>query len=204
MILDGVFEPGDRLIEERLVAQLNVSRTPIREALRKLEEEKLVTTSPIQGVRVTPITYDIAREHYLLREVLDGLAAALACFNITDQQISDLNDLLGVMREIVDDWRVEKWIEVNSDFHLIISHTAKSPLVSSVLDRTIHITARLFFPTIEFDVARARAALHEHEMIVLALSARDMERAEAIARHHIRNARNALAASSPLHLVGGD
>ena len=97
-ILRGELKPGERLMEIQLANKLGVSRTPIREAIRKLELEGLVLMIPRKGAEVAEITEKSLRDVLEVRRALEELAVELVCEKITDEQIQDLNELLGAYR----------------------------------------------------------------------------------------------------------
>ncbi|NLZ51956.1 MAG: GntR family transcriptional regulator, partial [Thermoanaerobacteraceae bacterium] len=91
-ILDGVYKPGDSLIEMKLAKELGVSRTPIREAIRQLELEGLVTSIPNKGVVVEGVTLQDVEDIYEIRKMIEGLAARWAAEKISDEQLKELKD----------------------------------------------------------------------------------------------------------------
>ena len=90
-ILSGYYRPGQRLIETNLAEELNVSRTPIRDALNRLEAEGLITSSPTRGLTVTKLSKDDIKDLYQARAVLEGLAAKLAALMATEEELRDFS-----------------------------------------------------------------------------------------------------------------
>lgn len=204
MILSGEFPPGSHLIQEDLAKQLKISRTPLRESLRVLEEEGLVVVSPTQGVRVVQVSYKMARDYYYVREMLDGLAARLAAQYIDDERLCILKQNLEYMKDSITPWDSKKWLNSNLSFHQTIAQSSNNPVLMRNIDGIIQISARLFFPTIEIKRQRAEDALGQHQQIMDAIIDRDGDRAEALARYHIQTARELLARSPGRHLTAGD
>lgn len=204
IILNGEFSPGEHLVQEVLADRLGVSRTPLREALRVLEEEGLIVLSDNQGVCVVPVTYSMARDYYFVRESLDGLAARLAAQRGNEQDFDDLETILKQMTDYVKVWNPDAWLRTNLAFHSAVSSAAHNDILARHLDGVIQVSARLFFPTIHIHRDRAQEALREHCDIVDAIRQRDGSRAEALARLHIRTARELLAASQSQQLIAGD
>ena len=99
-ILDGIFSPGDNLIEQKLSNELGVSRTPVREALRQLELEGLVETIPNKGAVVIGVTQKDIDDIYTIRMHIEGLAAGWAATNITDEELQELKEIgIGILFE---------------------------------------------------------------------------------------------------------
>ena len=128
-ILNGVYKPGESLIEMRLAKELGVSRTPIREAIRQLELEGLVSSIPNKGVVVEGVSAQDIEDIYTIRKMIEGLAAKWAAEKISDEAegIKDVLDLMEFSRKR----NVEKLSELDSRFHDIILKPAKISLLVS-------------------------------------------------------------------------
>src|SRR5262245_11474073 len=192
-IYTGRFPPGARLRQEELAAQLDVSRTPLREALRILEREGLVAGEQNRGVRV--ITADSATllAAYDLREVVDGLAARLAARN-GDQALSTaLRAIVERQRKAVSPWNAGRYMAANVEFHRTIVEASGNEYVAGQLP-LIHMTARVFAPVAHIGPERAEPAIEEHVAILEAIERGAEDEAEGLARAHIRKTIDHLSA----------
>lgn len=195
-IVIGTFAPGSKLSEPRLAAQYGVSRGPVREAIRRLEERKLVTSAPRQGVRVVVPTPQDALELFTIREVLEGLAARHAADNATDDEIAALRTMLSSHREALSkpDAMVYWQATANSDFHFMVARVGRNQHLFDLLCGEYYTLFRLYRMRHRIVHGRAQRALLEHERIVDAIADRDAELAEMLMRRHIASARAGLVA----------
>lgn len=193
-IVEGYFAPGERLIQDKLAEQLGVSRSPVREAIRRLESEGLVEVAPVRGVTVINMPLDEAIGLYDLREVLEGLAARLAARNITPQELSELRGCVVRMEQLLPPKAApHRWVEENSRFHEIIVRASRNRKLTEllpVLRESIGVLCR----AIESNPSRVAEAMREHEAILAAIAARDPEEAERLGRQHIVCSKNAVLA----------
>jgi DNA-binding GntR family transcriptional regulator len=187
-ILDGVYKPGESLIEMKLAKELGVSRTPIREAIRQLELEGLVTSIPNKGVIVEGVTPQDVEDIYTIRKMIEGLAARWAAEKISDEQLKELKDTLDLMEFFTQKGNVEKLSELDSRFHDIIFRASNSRPLESVLTSFYHFIQRARLVSVK---ARGRAAysLKEHRSIYEALEAHDPDAAEKAIINHVGSAR---------------
>ncbi len=190
-IINATLKPGERLMEIQLAEEMGVSRTPVREAIRKLELEGFVVMVPRKGAYVADIsTKDIA-DVFEIRAALEGLAAGLAAERITEEELDQLERILVKIGECVNNNDLEKLIEVDGEFHdTLFKATRNERLVQIVSNLREQIqrfrTASLSIP------GRMKYALEEHKKIVEAVSERNVELAQALAREHIENAENSM------------
>ncbi|MCR4402059.1 MAG: GntR family transcriptional regulator [Firmicutes bacterium] len=193
-IVEGHFAPGERLIQDRLAQQLGVSRSPVRDAIRRLESEGLVEVAPVRGVTVINMPPDEAVGLYDLREVLEGLAARLAARNISSEKLSELRSCVKRMGDLLPPkTKPHKWVEENSRFHEIIveaSGNRKLMELLPVLRESIGVLCR----TIESNPGRVAEAMREHEDILAAIACGDAEESERLGRLHIVRSKNAVLA----------
>ncbi|WP_406676475.1 GntR family transcriptional regulator [Moorella sp. ACPs] len=189
-ILTGRLEPGTRLVERKIAKQLGVSRTPVREAIRKLELEGLVEHLPRRGVVVARMSTREAWEVYSIRAVLEGLAARLAAEHINPIQLKRLNELVNAMEKACDEDDYDRLQELHLEFNEIICKAAESPRLHQMIDNLVDYIVG--FTKVGYSVpGRTRAATREHRELLEALMKGDGERAERIARQHIENSRQA-------------
>lgn len=194
-IVIGELAPGSKLSEPRLAAQYGVSRGPLREAIRRLEERKLVTRAPRQGVRVVVPTAKDALELFTIREVLEGMAARLAAHNATENEIAQLRAMLTTHRDALSkpDAMIYWQATANSDFHFMIVRIGRNQHLFDLLCGEYYTLFRLYRMRHRIVPGRAHRALAEHERIVDAIAERDAELAELLMRRHVASARNSIA-----------
>ena len=184
-IYEGHFAPGAPLRQEQLAAELRVSRTPLREALRMLEREGLVKVEPGRGVRVISADDHTLLDAYELREVIDGLAARLAAQRRTEATLGRLSALLERQHASLEPWDPGAYTATNVAFHTEIIAAAGNEFVSTQLP-LVPLTSQIFVPVKRVDRSRAERAVAEHEGIRAAIAAQEPEEAERLARAHIR------------------
>lgn len=194
-ILDGELAPGAKLSEPQLAQAHGVSRGPLREAIRRLEERKLVTRLPRQGVRVVePSTTRIA-ELFAIREVLEGLAAREAAARATAEDILALRALLLQHRRMLEGEASDEYRQstADADFHFRIARIAGNRMLFDLLCVEYYTLLRFFRRRHRTVPGRARRALIEHERITEAIADGDKELAELMMRRHIDAARKGVA-----------
>lgn len=191
-ILSRDLKPGERLPETELAAQLGVSRTPLREALRMLEQEALVVALPQGGVEVARLDAADADDLYELREVLDGLAARrLAAQGSREGVVGILRENVEQAKAALAEKDMERFTELNVSFHERIVEGSQNRWLGRFMP-VIRMTIQLFYPVLASDVERAQQAVREHEAILEAIAGGDSEEAAERAREHARRAREAL------------
>lgn len=191
-ILGGEFAPGDRLRQEQLAAELDLSRTPIREALSLLQREGLVVPERSSGVRVVERDPTMLVAAYELREVVDGLAARLAARNLDEDIAAAVEEAFEEQQRVLDDeWSPEAWTRANTRFHGMVMHAAENPYLLSLLP-FVQMTSQVFRPLSVLGRDRAEFAYDEHRAIADAVLAKDVRRAERLARAHIARTAKAL------------
>ena len=187
-ILEGRFSSGSRLRQEDLAEQLRISRTPIREALGRLQHEGLIELLPSGGVRVAVLDLDEAVDLYDLREVLDGLAARLAAARASAAAVTALGKTLAQMKRCVDRGDANHWFTPHVAFHEEILRAAGNrPLLRQA--SVVRLSIQRFHPLLLTTGDRLAQAYREHREIHEAIAAHDAEAAERLARAHIANAK---------------
>lgn len=192
-IYRGVYPPGKPLRQVEISEDLKISRTPLREALRLLEREGLVSADAGRGVNVISADFAQLMDAYALREVIDGLAARLAAIRAGKRAGTVLRDIIVLQRQSVDPWQPEVYTGTNVQFHTAIIDLAGNDHLSRQVP-IVHMTSQVFAPRNLFDHHRAIAAIEEHVQIVAAIESGDGDLAEQTARLHIRNSMARLAA----------
>lgn len=187
-ILSGEFHPGDRLTEGKLSLEMAVSRIPVREALRALAAEGLVTIEPRRGASVAILSDDIAYDMVEVRATLEGLNAKLAAQRRDDQTIKRLKGILEQGAKAVEEGSTEHFPALNSQFHealaMIGGNVVLTELMRSLRDRT----ALLFAPS---NMRRAKENWEDHAQILNAVIAGNGELASLLATQHVHNAAKA-------------
>lgn len=184
-ILRGDLAPGDRLRQEQLAAELDLSRTPVREALRALQRESLVVPERSGGVRVVERDPASLVAAYELREVVDGLAARLAARDLDDDVVVALERILEEQRAVLaDEWSPEAWTRANTRFHGLVMEAGHNPYVLTLFP-FVQMTSQVFRPMSVLGRDRAERAYDEHRAIADAVLDQDVAGAERLARAHI-------------------
>lgn len=179
-ILAGGFTSQDRLREVEVAKMLEMGRTPVREALKRIQDEGLITHQPGRGLVVTTMDQQEVGELYAMRQALEGAAAALAARHASDAEILH-------MKSVLEDGDAGDPVEQNLAFHQAIYSAAHNRyLIRSLqsLTDTTYLLGRSTLSTPE----RVAQSNDEHNAIVAAIHARDPVRAEAAAQHHINQA----------------
>ena len=185
-ILDGTYPIGGYLVETRLADEMEVSRTPVREALKQLELEGLVHIIPNKGAFVEGVTLQDVKDIYEIRTLLEGLCARWAAERITQEQLEELEEIvfLSDFHYSKENW--DQILELDNRFHEMVYEACASKELTRVLRDYHHYLQRIRRITLE-EKARAHASINEHRAIAEALKARDARTAEECARLHIRN-----------------
>jgi DNA-binding GntR family transcriptional regulator len=185
-ILSGVYHENEELKEITIGAELGVSRTPVREALRQLELEGLVTMIPNKGAYVTGITSKDIHDIYIIRSYLEGLCAKWACEHITEAEIEALDEVLYLSDFHARRSHHEQLVELDNKFHDLIYKACGSKILNHVLSDFHHYVERVRKITLSMP-GRASKSCQEHAAIVDAIRKRDGNLAEALAHEHIIN-----------------
>jgi DNA-binding GntR family transcriptional regulator len=191
-ILDGTLKPGERLVEDRLSAELGVSRVPVREALRGLSVEGLVTLLPRRGATVVAITPETVAELVEVRALLEGLNARLAAQRHDPEIVAQLKDTLARGNEAAMVGTAEELARLNAEFHERLAEASRNAVLSDVMRGLRERTSIAFAIN---GRARAREDWEEHAGILAAVIAGDAELAALLANRHVQNAAAAFAAA---------
>ncbi len=187
-ILDGKYKAGESLVEMRLAKELDVSRTPVREAIRQLELEGLVSSIPNKGVFVEGITRQDIEDIYAIRESLEGLAARWAIKRMDEASLKELEDICDLMEFYTDKGDLDEVGELNSRFHDIIFESTKSKPLMQVLSDFQYYIENIRLRSLKTP-GRAAQSLKEHKAIVKAFKERDIAMGERVLVEHIKNSR---------------
>lgn len=183
-ILRGELKPGERLMEIQLAEKLGVSRTPIREAIRKLELEGLVLMIPRRGAEVAKISPKALEDVLEVRGSLEDLAALLSCERITDTEIQALAAAAESFKDIVEDGDEMKIAEADEHFHDIIYESTKNQRLVQILN---NLREQMYRYRLEYikDRGKRGMLIEEHDQILQAIRTRSTEKARELMREHI-------------------
>ena len=190
-IRDGVLPPGERLMEIPLAEELGVSRTPIREAIRILEQEGLVVMIPRRGTYVADMSLKDVTEVFELRSILEELAAELAAERITNEEIEALEQHLVEIGNYMNEKNLDKVVQADILFHEILYKASRNDRLVEMIHNLREQTLR--FRTLSMSqTGRLAKTWDEHRQLVEAISDRDVERARQIARIHMEESEKTL------------
>ncbi len=190
-ILKGELKPGERLMEIQLAKRLGVSRTPVREAIRKLELEGLVLMIPRKGAEVAEITVKDLEDVLQVRTALEELAVKDACDNITDSQLQELKRANEEFGRALEGDNLIACGKADMEFHEIIYDATNNRRLIQILN---NLREQMYRYRMEYlkDRNMYPALLKEHEAIREALNAHDRERAGMAIRTHIENQKESI------------
>jgi DNA-binding GntR family transcriptional regulator len=187
-ILKEKLAPGTRLRQAELANQLGISRTSLCESLVKLEQQGLITRLPKGGLRVVELQLTEAIELYEIREMLDGLAAALAARRVDEKALSVIEEHLTKMKKCVQRQNAHDWFVNHIRFHKAIMEACENRRLLIMLSN-VRPSIQRFHPVLLNTPNRLKSAFQEHVAVFKAIRARDPQAAERLARLHIVNAR---------------
>ncbi len=190
-ILSGDFPPGYSLTEQKLSTALGVSRTPVREALRQLELEGLVTSVPNKGVVVVGISEKDIDDIYTIRMAIEGIAARWAAVNITQKELEKLRDIVELQEFYVAKNDVLQIRHLDSQFHQTVYSASGSRPLRQILSQFHNYIQKPREISVKYS-GRAVASVGEHRKIYEAIAAHDSSLAEKEAAEHIRRAKDNL------------
>lgn len=194
MILSGEFAPGARLTERELVDRLSVSRTPVREALRRLSAEGLVTFEPNRGARVQKISAQDIEDLFELGLSLESFASQLAAERATPEDVEALEALARQLEEVVqgggDDFLL-RYIELDFVFHNRIVQAARNRQLSGLVKQVVGLPALVNIYT-RYERKHFERSCRQHREICDAIKAADVDWAGAATRNHILSGKHYL------------
>jgi DNA-binding GntR family transcriptional regulator len=184
-IREGQVKPGDRIMEIEAAQWLGVSRTPVRDAIRRLEAEGMLQHEPRNGLVVARLDRQAVMELYVMREILEGTAARLCARHASDMELQDLADLVARERELAGDF--EGLARHNQRFHEAIHRGAHNRYLEKSL-AAVNDSMGLLGTPLMLLPHRAKTAAQEHARLVAAIQRRDPDASEEAARQHVRAA----------------
>lgn len=185
-ILKGELKPGERLMELQLAGKLGVSRTPIREAIRMLEQEGLAVTIPRKGAEVAKMTEKDMEDVLKIREALDELAASLACEQISGDELERLKQTMREFEEYTKTGEVKRIAEADVRFHDIIYQATRNPKLVNMLN---NLREQMYRYRVEYlkDERNYPTLVREHNEIVEGLFGKDKQKVTAAMHDHVIN-----------------
>ena len=186
MIIKGDLAPGARIVERKVSADMNVSRTPVREALKLLRADGLIEISMHRGAMVRHYTEKEALDLFDLISVIEGLAAERLADNLTRRTLQRLEDLHGRMLEQYKRRDAPAYFDTNTEIHDTIVREASNPILEESHRRVMVRARRGRFMAI-IDADRWRQAVDEHQAVMRAFRDREAGAAGAIWRTHLRH-----------------
>ncbi len=192
-IIQGVYPRGEILTELKLVDQLGVSRTPIRDALRRLEQERLIEDTG-KGSRVVGITEEDLEDIMNIRQRIEGLAAYYAAKNMTPEGLAELTHIVDLQDFYYDKGDAEQLRQVDEQFHDLICYLSKRTVIMDTLI-PLHRKTRRYRRISMEDWSRTVNTRKEHKSIFDAMASGDADLAESLMAKHIENAKK--------HMLGG-
>jgi len=187
-ILSGQLKPRERLIEMDLISRFGVSRTVIREALKRLEAKGLVRTTPYRGAMVADLTVKEIEEIYFVRAELERIAARLVLKHITQKEIQNLKKLSKEVESHLRE-KTHQMIEMDSEFHRMIFRACRNSYLYDMIDflRTKAHIVRFNAWSLPH---RIEESILEHKMMIKAIEKRDLEELEKLVLQHLRFSKN--------------
>ena len=185
-ILTGELKPGERLMEIHLANKLGVSRTPIREAIRKLELEGLVTMIPRRGAEVAQITEKSMSDVLEVRRAVDALCVELACERISEEELEALKAACDSFEQAVNSGDVKKIAQADVALHDIIVKATGNQRLVQLVNTLSEQMYRYRFEYIK-DVSQHKSLVEEHRVIYESILKKDKETASEAAKLHIDN-----------------
>lgn len=185
-ILKGDLKPGERLMELQLAAKLGVSRTPIREAIRMLEQEGLAVTVPRRGAEVAKMTEKDMQDVLQVREALDELAASIACELITEEEMEQLEQAAADFETATETKDVKRIADTDMVFHDIIYHATRNPKLVNILN---NLREQMYRYRVEYlkDEENYPVLLKEHREILAGFKERNTGMVTDSMRKHVEN-----------------
>ena len=190
-IVNGTLNPGERLMEIQLAEELGVSRTPVREAIRKLELEGFVIMIPRRGTYVADLSIKDINEVFEIRTALDVLAAGLAVERITEDELEQLERLLVEIGKLIEGDDIDKIVEVDSQFHDVLYRASRNDRLVGIINNLREQITRFRSISIQYP-GRMKVSIEEHRQLVEAIADRNTELAQQIAREHMENSEQTL------------
>ncbi len=185
-IIVGELKPGERLMEVQLAEKMGVSRTPVREAIRKLELEGLVSMVPRKGAHVADLSVKDIMDVLEVRATLDGLATMLSANRITDEEFKELKHVHGQFANYVEKDNLQGSIKKDVEFHDIIYRSSRNDKLIQIANNLREQVQRFRVIYLK-DYSSPKDIVREHAEIIDAILKKDPEASRRVAQKHIKN-----------------
>ena len=190
-IIKGQISPGEWLVESHIAEMLGISRTPVREAIHKLERERLIERQPRGGFTVLGLNRSDIEETFGIRSVLEGYAARLATFKHKPEELSALERKNREYKRCLDKSRLEALPEINTEFHELLYDLSKSPrlihMINGLRDQIFRFR-RMILKNHKYAVI----SNEDHIQMIQYMRQRNEEKVESLVREHILRGRDAV------------
>ncbi|WFA07069.1 GntR family transcriptional regulator [Bacillus sp. HSf4] len=184
-------KPGERLHDQELAEQFGISRTPVREALKRLEDEGLVEAVPGSATRVAPLNREEAEHAFPVTAALHALAVRLSIPSLTEEDIKELEEHNNRLQHAIEKEDIIAAIEADEAFHRVFLNAAKNPEIIRALDR---ITAKIFrLEMSQFSSVSSMKSVEQHRKVIEAAQKRNAETAARLAEENWLSLGNRLA-----------
>lgn len=190
-IMQGQLSPGERLLEVRLADEMGVSRTPVREAIRRLELEGFVVMVPRKGAYVAGLSINDVEEVYEIRTVLETLAVRLAAQRMQPADYAQLDELAEKMCATWQEGNVDNWVSLDASFHELLYKFSRNERLVSMMSNIMEQLSRYRIISLA-NVEVRHNSLSEHQDLIEALKRHDSEAAAAAVEKHIENTKQSL------------
>ena len=190
-IKNGTLQPRERLMEIQLADDLGVSRTPVREALRKLEQEGFIVMVPRKGAYVSDLSMKDVADVFEIRAALEGLAGALAAERITDEELELMERMLVEKGEAINQNDIDKLVEADTKFHEAMYMASRNERLSTIISNLREQIQRFRLTSLSVP-GRREDSLKEHRQLLESIQSRDIQLARQLAQEHIENAETVL------------
>lgn len=202
-IMQGQLSPGERLLEVQLAEEMGVSRTPVREAIRRLELEGFVVMIPRKGAYVAGLSVDDVESVYEIRTALETLAVRLAAQRMEAEDYRRLDELARQMHETWQEGNVDNWVALDAQFHEYLYKFSRNERLVQMMNNIMEQLSRYRIISLA-NVEVRHNSLAEHQEVVEALRRRDSNGAAAAAARHIENTKLSLLKMLQAKFAGAD
>ena len=185
-IIKGFLEPGTKLLENKIAEEMQVSRTPVREAMQKLVAEGFVKTAPNQTMVVTEVSPEDVKEVLQIRGVLEGLAARITAKKINRQEIDELESVVAQMSLHVTKKDLSSYCQVDDEFHDLILNICGNKRIIQIRDNLGSFIYRFRIKSLSVP-ERLKHSLEEHQKIMDSLKKHNSEEVDRLSKIHVEN-----------------
>lgn len=185
-IVKGFLKPGAKLSENKIAKEMYISRTPVREAMRKLVAEGLITTNPNKTMSVSKVSLVDMKEVLLVRGALEGLAASIAAKRISSQEIDKLEKIVKQMSLCVTKKNLSSYCDVDDKFHDLILNVCGNKWIIKIRENLSNFIYRYRVMSLNIP-ERLKCSLEEHQAIMESLKKRNSEEVNKLSQIHMEN-----------------